>query len=484
MLSARIASLVAFAFAAARGASGAEFHVDPVHGSPAGDGSAAAPWRTLQEVVEAGLIETRDWESHPYQPGLELVTVNAGAPVGAGDTIRLYDGYHGELLLRGAYNVDPITIAPAPGHAPRLGRVRVEAAQHWVLSGLSVSPSHAQPPLSAGTIVTIDDHNWFGPVWDVTFEDGDVFTVDDASGWSADDWVNAASSGIGVGGERIAILDTRVRNVRFGISVGGLDARIAFNEIDGFSADGLRGLGDGGRFEYNLVRNAYVDGPTDPNHDDGFQSWSVGPGGVGTGEVRDVVLRGNVFVNHVDPGHPLRATLQGIGCFDGRFVDWIVENNVVVTDHWHGISLYGATGGRIVNNTVIDLDPGGPGPPWIMLNEHDGVPSQNVVVRNNLATDLAIAGSGIVADHNLEVTNPAALFVAPPFDLHLRADAAIALDAGAAALAPPRDADRVARPQGAAIDLGAYERCPFCLFSDGFERGDLDAWSPASPRAL
>lgn len=463
------------------GAPAADFHVDPVNGSPAGDGSATSPWRTIQEVVEANLIETRDWESHPYQPGLQLVVVNAGAPVKAGDTIWLRDGYHGELHLRGAYNAAPITIAAAPGHVPRLGSVLVEAAQRWALRGLSVSPSHAQPQLPRGTIVEIDDHNWFGPVRDVAFEDGDVFTIDDATGWDADDWVSVASSGIGVGGERVSILDNRVRNVRFGISVGGVDARIAFNEIDGFSADGLRGLGDGGRFEYNLVRNAYVDGPTDPNHDDGFQSWSVGPGGVGTGEVRDVVLRGNVFVNHVDPDHPLRATLQGIGCFDGRFVDWIVENNVVVTDHWHGISLYGATGGRIVNNTVIDLDAGGPGPPWIMLNEHDGVPSQGVVVRNNLATDYAISGTGIVADHNFETANPAALFVAPPFDLHLRADATAALDAGAAALAPSRDADGVARPQGAAVDLGAYERCPLCLFVDGFERGDLDAWTAASP---
>jgi hypothetical protein len=119
-----------------------------------------------------------------------------------------------------------------------------------------------------------------------------------------------------------------------------------------------------------------------------------------------------------------------------------------------------------------------------MLNEHDGVPSQNVVVRNNLATDYAVSGTGIVTDHNFEITNPAALFVAPPFDVHLRADAAAALDAGAAALAPSRDADGIARPQGAAVDLGAYERCPFCLFSDGFESGDLDAWSPASPRAV
>ncbi|HSM13306.1 MAG TPA: choice-of-anchor Q domain-containing protein, partial [Thermoanaerobaculia bacterium] len=199
-----------------------------------------------------------------------------------------------------------------------------------------------------------------------------------------------------------------------------------------------------------------------------------------TGEVRDVVLRGNVIVNNEDPDHPLRSTLQGIGCFDGLFVDWIVENNVVVTDHWHGISLYGAIGGRVVNNTVLDLNGASPGPPWIMLNSHGGTPSQNVVVRNNLATDFAISGTGIVQDHNLEIVDPAALFVAPPFDVHLKAGSS-AIDAGSPALAPPFDAERVARPQGGGVDLGAYERCPSCLFSDGFEHGDTSGWRALGP---
>ncbi|MCB1007465.1 MAG: hypothetical protein KDB94_01085, partial [Acidobacteria bacterium] len=257
------------------------------------------------------------------------------------------------------------------------------------------------------------------------------------------------------------------------------DARIRSNVVDGFSADGLRGLGDGDRFEYNVVKNARVGAPEDGNHDDGFQSWSVGPGGVGTGEVRDVVLRGNVILNDEDPDHPLHATLQGIGCFDGLFVDWVVENNVVVTDHWHGISLYGAIGGRVVNNTVIDLNGVAPGPPWIMLNSSGGTPSQGVLVRNNLATDYSLGGVGHTIDHNLELADPAALFVAPPFDVHLLADAD-ALDAGSAAGAPPRDADRVPRPQGPGVDLGAYERCPVCVFSDDFELGDASAWGAAS----
>lgn len=458
----------------------ADFYVDPVSGSPAGDGSAASPWRTLEEVVAGGLIETRHWESLPYAPGLGWVPVNPGAPVQPGDTIWLRSGFHGELFVRGAYNLAPITIAAVPGQSPQLSRVQLSAAQNWIVRGVAISPSYAPEPLTQGTIVFVENHGWHGPSWDVEIADCDVFTVDDASGWGESEWVNVASSAFRIDGDRVTVRGNRIRNVRFGISVSGADARVRFNVVDGFSADGLRGLGDGGWFEYNVVKNALVGAPADGNHDDGFQSWSVGPGGVGTGEVRDVVLRGNVFLNNENPDHPLHATLQGIGCFDGLFVDWIVENNVVVTDHWHGISLYGAIGGRVVNNTVLDLNAVSPGPPWIMLNSSDGMPSQGVVVRNNLATDYALSGTGIVADHNLEIADAGALFAAPPFDVHLKAGSP-AIDAGSASAAPPLDADRIPRPQGDGFDLGAFERCPGCLFRDDFERGDARAWSGGVP---
>ncbi|HSM14921.1 MAG TPA: hypothetical protein VLA66_12720, partial [Thermoanaerobaculia bacterium] len=80
---------MAVAGALAAPAAATDFYVDPVLGSPGGDGSAANPWRTLQEVVEANRIETRHWETLPYVPGATLVVVNPGAPVKAGDTLWL-----------------------------------------------------------------------------------------------------------------------------------------------------------------------------------------------------------------------------------------------------------------------------------------------------------------------------------------------------------------------------------------------------------
>jgi hypothetical protein len=452
--------VLAFALSAVAPAFGADFYVDPVSGNDTtGNGSSGSPWRTLQTVVD-NKVQTRDWNMLPWNPTRVLVTVNAGAPVHAGDTIWLRTGYHGPLTIQGAYNTSNVTIAAQAGHTPRLSRVFVRAAQNWILRGLSISPSHATPAADVGSIVDIDDDGFAGPAYDVEVSDSDIFTVADASGWTANQWVDDAASGVDIGSARVTIRNNRVRNVRFGISVGGASARIQENLVDGFSADGLRGLGDDGLFEYNRVQNNYVEDPPDPNHDDGFQSWSVGPGGVGTGEVRGVTLRGNIFVNHQDPSHPLRSSMQAIGCFDGFFVNWVVENNVIITDHWHGISFYGMRDSRIVNNTVIDLAPGAPGPPWIAVVPHqDHRPSENVVIRNNVATDYDLQGTNVVGDHNLEFTMAQAptFFVAPPFDMHLKPGTA-AVDTGIATLAPPLDVEKVPRPQGAAYDLGAYER--------------------------
>jgi hypothetical protein len=213
-------------------------------------------------------------------------------------------------------------------------------------------------------------------------------------------------------------------------------------------------------YEYNRVQNDYVEDPPDPNHDDGFQSWSVGPGGVGTGEVRNVVLRGNVFVNHTNPAHPLRTSMQAIGCFDGWFVNWVVENNVVITDHWHGISFLGMRDSRIVNNTVIDLVAGRPGPPWIAVNPHKNLtPSSNVIVRNNLGHRLRRLR------HERDVRPQRRVHDGERGDLLRGAAVRPAPEAGHVrgrhrqpGLAPALDVERVARPQGAGFDLGAYER--------------------------
>ncbi|MBN2577309.1 MAG: right-handed parallel beta-helix repeat-containing protein [Deltaproteobacteria bacterium] len=418
----------------AANARAAEFFVDPA-AAAAGDGSAQNPWQTLEQVVAAGAF---------------------GKTINAGDTVWLRSGYHGALAIKNGDYTPPITIAAAAGQKPTLSRVSFSATKGWVLAGASISPSYAATP-EVGTLVTTDKSSAR-----ITVKDCELFSVKDASAWGATEWIDSASSGVSVRGPEVTISNNDITNVRFGISVDGADALIDNNRIVNFSADGLRGLGDNGVFQYNLVKNVYVSGDDgDENHDDGFQSWSVGGDGVGTGVVTGVVLRGNVFVNREDPSQKLTNTLQGIGCFDGMFDGWVVENNVLITDHWHGITFSGMTNSRIVNNTVIDVNDVKPGPPWIKVGPHKNeTSSNNVIVCNNLATDYDLAGTAITDDHNTTLTSATltTFFVSPtaPFDLHLLPDAP-AVDTGSAEQAPQMDADRIPRPQGIGIDLGAYE---------------------------
>jgi MYXO-CTERM domain-containing protein len=432
---------------------GADFYVDPKSGSMSNDGSSAKPWKTLEEVVAANLIQTQNWESLPYAEGKQLVAKNATAPVKAGDTIWLRSGYHGRVEITGFYNQSPITIAAQAGHTPELASLLIRASKNWKVSGLRLSPTFA-PSFEKRTMIDLDSHGWSGPVSEIVVENCELFSATDVSAWTDADWNARAVNGIQADGAEITIRNNQLKNVNFGISVGAKSSLVEHNIVDSFAGDGLRGLGDHTTFQYNVVKNCY---DVNDNHDDGFQSWTTGPGGVGTGEVTGIVLRGNLIINYEDENQKYRGTLQGIGCFDGMFVDWVVENNVIVTDHWHGITLLGAKNARIVNNTVLDPNDIKPGPPWIRIANHkNGTPSSGSVVRNNLTTALNL-GDGVIEDHNLLIDDPAKFFVdAAGLDLRLRPDAP-AIDVGSSELAPSTDIDGIARPQGAGIDVGAYE---------------------------
>ena len=427
------------------------FYVDPSHGSMANNGSISSPWSTLFEVIEANLIESYQFATHPPETYTELIIKNEGAPVKAGDTIMLLSGYHGEIELVEFFNSSCITIMAAPGHTPQLARLRVVGGCKWIFSGLTLSPDFTEHNSSVN-IVQLESHNWRGKVSQCTVENCTLYSVFDASNWTREQWDTLSSNGINTSGEDIIIHNNYLKNVNFGISVTGINATISNNVIENFAGDGMRGIGNDLLFEYNVVKNCY---DVNENHDDGFQSWSIND----QPPRERVTLRGNIIINYEDENQPFRGTLQGIGCFDGPYINWVVENNIVITDHWHGISLYGAVNSRIVNNTVIDPNEERPGPPWIgFFNHKDGTPSENCIVRNNIATNYQY-GKGSYVDHNLEIEFS-------DYDIYFTnwqnnnlelVEGCNAIDAGFPQLAPINDAAGRIRPFGDGIDLGAYE---------------------------
>ncbi|MEE4240671.1 MAG: right-handed parallel beta-helix repeat-containing protein [Desulfopila sp.] len=262
-----------------------------------------------------------------------------------------------------------------------------------------MSPS-AFPDASFSYLIDLDSHGWTGPVHSIKVSGCKLYSTASSGSWSREDWNSKAKNGISVDGTDMTVSHNSLTNVNFGISVGASHSLIEWNRIENFSGDGLRGLGDHTVFQYNTIKNCY---DVNDNHDDGFQSWSVGADGkVGTGVVTGIVLRGNTIINYEDSRQPFRGALQGIGCFDGMFKDWTVEKNIIKVDHWHGISLYGAINVVIQNNIVTDLNAERPGPPWIWLRDHkNGTPPRDSLVMCNVAPSVRTdSGPNNVVQYN------------------------------------------------------------------------------------
>ena len=417
---------------------GNTFYVDPVNGSMDGDGSEAHPWSTLQEVIENGLIECyQHTENYDADSPLELL--NEGAPVKGGDVLVLLTGYHGFINVNRFMFNDWLTIKAKEGNTPVFSQIKfVGAFRKIYLKDLTIlkdSYEGADPYWDAvdinyntGNCAYFGSSDFWGKGSEIVLNGLTLKTAENTSSWTAEDWVERAASGITLRSVTNAeIVNCHLENVRFGISVdyNSDNTNIVNNTVKGYSGDGARLISDNVLFAYNTITDCYK---VDDNHDDGIQSWSRGEdGSPGGGVVKNVTIRGNTIISTTDPTHPLASSPQGIGCFDGMFDGWTVENNVIIVDHYHGISFYGFLNSSIVNNTVVDKTPGDDISPWIMIHDHkNGTPSENCVVANNIAfRSVSVSGNNVEQMNNYIIgrntfDNIYNLFVDPDnLDFHL-----------------------------------------------------------------
>jgi hypothetical protein len=207
----------------------------------------------------------------------------------------------------------------------------------------------------------------------------------------------------------------------------------------------------------------------------------------GDGVISGAIIENNVIIDNGRSG--------GSGINADGVVGAVIRNNVLDGNHASGVSLYridggaASTGNKVINNTIRMASDAR----WA-VNIQDG--SNGNTLRNNVllnptagrgAIDLCDACvTGTVSDHNAVVgrflvggdpvdltgwrartggdqssfvATDAQLFTDPAAgDLTLR-DGSPAIDQGVAQGAPTHDVEGTGRPQGAAIDIGAYERC-------------------------
>ncbi len=432
---------IALASGAASLSQGAVFYIDPETGDMAGDGSAGRPWKTVQEVFEGKLIQSRDLRGQLRNPD---------APVKAGDTILLRSGYHGEINYRGAYNDDYITIAAEKGHTPKVWRVFFAAASKWIVRGLTVCPEFA-PEFKRDRLIRVV--NWGGPSYDFVIEDNTLYSGADGSSWSAEQWNERSCYGITVIAERVTIRNNALRYVSHGITIFGDKITVEGNSIEHIAGDGIVCSADNASLIGNTMKYFYK---VNANHDDGIQFHR---GRDKTTPIRNAVVRGNrVIAWDKAVRNPLLTSPQGICNFDIPAINWRIENNLVLVRHHHGITIYGCQGGTIINNLAYNPYGGGFLAGIALGTTHGKTTSENTVVRNNLVdSKIGLAQASNTADHNILVKHPKLYFRdIDNFDMRHK-QGSPAIDAGSATSAPDVDIEGVRRPQGAGIDVGPYE---------------------------
>ena len=398
--------------------SGHSFYVDPSVGSVNNNGSTNAPWSTLSAVISA-----------------ELFTNNT---IKAGDTVYLRSGNHGSITLSGQ-NSDFITIAADAGATPVITSVNITGSK-WIVKGLtiqSLGSTLVDVQSSASNNIIVGNH---------------ILSQQDVSSWTQADWQENSSTAVSIRGVCTTILDNNIENIRWGIRESGDHGLIQGNTINNIADDGMQVSASDITIRGNRLTN-FLD-IDDGNHEDIIQAFNLSDSVV----LHDITIDSNIGISQTDPNLPFpnRAT-QGITEFDGQWNNYNVINNVIVTNHWHGISIYGAMNANLINNTVFGDNPSRV--PWIgVFDSKTGAHPVNNIVRNNLAGRYSHPSRGYIQDHNVAVPNPKIAVVKfdtanHAFDLHLKASSP-AIGAGTTIGAPGSDITGVTRVPP--IDAGAY----------------------------
>jgi hypothetical protein len=454
------------------------FFVDPSRGAKGNDGSADRPWRTLSEVLDPAnhLVATKAYGRTKEGLG-PPAPINPGGPIRPGDTIVLMSGDHGSADFRQYANDAFISVVAGKGQTPIVRSLRMTASSHWLFRGIKFQGMRPEGD-KQGPLVGLLSHGWLGPSSDIIFIDNSFSTEDSTAEWRPEDWVEKPyADGMMTEARCATIANNHFFNLRDAISVRGDQSLIDGNLIEDFGNDGIDIMASDLVIKGNRIRSGRHT-PAEPLHPDAIQGWTL-RGATN----RNVIIDSNSIVNLNQAADNL---LQGISIFDGRWDGLTVVNNLVVTNAWHGISLYGVDNALVINNTVAPSRPERFPAPLVIHDAKDKTPSRGDVVRNNIASELIITGSDIKFDHNIaekkiaydvdgrvvnissgsfgdhNIIDPYIFRTFVDFELkagktNLRPLArSPATGEGSAELAPP--VDNSGKPRRSPIDIGAFAR--------------------------
>lgn len=458
---------------------GASYYVSP-QGDDAAAGTADAPWLTLD---------------------------HAATQLEAGDALYLAAGTYAEQLVvssSGTEGNDIIIAAADPDARPVIdgsavpldgGLVELAGQSHVELCNLTIRGSR-----SHGVMVVGSDGV---PAAFVTLRGLAVEHSDEAGIYleGAEDCViqgchtyYSVSSGIGVWySERISVRDDVVVNARYdeeegheeSVSISGTsDFEVSGTEV--YLEDGVPCTGGNaaikakegsqrGKIFDNYVHDFFPEGHIS------LDAWDAGLNGTPT--LNTIEFYGNLLVS----SGGIRVSSEE----DGIVEDVKIYNNLLLfTDNGIMVTDAGVGGPRrnieIFNNTIYEGND-----EWFNGVTVMTTNVENIVIRNNLivseygigkilASDASVVGT-LTVDHNLvygpfgcyddypscvDLSEAEGNIVADPLlvapddgDCHLSAGSP-AIDVGADIAGLGDDFDGVVRPQGAGIDIGAFELAP------------------------
>jgi hypothetical protein len=189
-----------------------------------------------------------------------------------------------------------------------------------------------------------------------------------------------------------------VRDSNMNQEIQSLKVLIKNNLIKNISADFMRPIGSDITIDGNIGLDHYVstsDG--DANHDDFIQGFAYP---IGT-EFSNVKITNNFYQSSTDISRMYQSAGQGIVIFDGLYTNFQIENNTIISDHWHGITVYWGKDGVIKNNTVMAIDDTTGRYMWIQ-SERDKSGKhnpENVVVTNNVANRFRLNANTVGRDN-------------------------------------------------------------------------------------
>ncbi|MFL6141654.1 MAG: choice-of-anchor Q domain-containing protein [Labedaea sp.] len=418
------------------------FFVAPT-GSDSNNGSAEAPWLTLQHaanVVYPG--DVVDARPGSYVGFVVPTSGTAGAPIAfqaeAGAVIDrpvTRDGVTAGINALGTsfITISGFTIAAQPGDPAWTAGIRVggiapdQPAPNWATGNVVAGNTVRLRAVPPGDTATGGDRTGIFADW----QDGlQMLNNTVSGGWESGIAIASSSTNYAVRGNRIA-------------DVGGI---------------GIRNDGVFGPFVPGINTNAAIEGNT--IHDVGF---GVGGPAIGADGLQDSVVRNNLVYD----AHGTGLSFAMVNASDGSKNDLVVNNTVVMAADAAGAAFRVAkgpnTGLTVLNNIFLtrNADRNADGAYSYAIDATAGSTFDFNVVTNPVARHVSLKRwqqQGFDT-HSIAVPSGtlATVFVDPAADDYHLAPGSPAIDAGTATQAPATDLDGNPRPQGDGFDIGAYE---------------------------